>query len=119
MIWSNISSDLPPVQPWASHPTSESASRLSEVGEGWTGEVNQTGPALTEPAGVGSPREVQQGYTQKEGRGQAGENGLQDTHDQRYESGTQAPEIRCVTRVPPLDPGMQGVGGSSQPRWRR
>lgn len=25
----------------------------------------------------------------------------------------------CITRVLPLDPGMQGVGGLSRPRWGR
>lgn len=56
MTWSDISSDLSSVQPEANHLTSETVSSLSGVGGGWTEEVNQTGPALTEPAGVGSPQ---------------------------------------------------------------
>lgn len=32
---------------------SESVSHLSHAGKDWTGEMNQTGPALIEPVGVG------------------------------------------------------------------
>lgn len=76
MTWSNISSDLPSVQPWASHLTSESVSSLSEVGGGWTGEVNQIVPALTEPEGVGRPQGDAAGLYLEGGKGAGQGKGL-------------------------------------------